>query len=488
MAIGITGANNGYSRPAADNRFIQTAGGTVTGNLTVTGTLSTTLLEALSANITVIDIKQYELSGFNVQGNATVQGSVSATGNIIGDKLGAGIVPTQLIHSYSASDANTGIRAQVGGSWIDIRGNNGSGHPGITTSTGVLDITSVIGGHGGIGTPLRVKQNSGSGGSNLQTWLSSNNTVLGIVDNTGRFGIGTATPNEKLTVVGNISATGDLSLSPASTIRTRIINSSDTSGFISFNSSRLYGNSWGINYTTNKITSTGFGFIAASVDFTDLFLERDSSNTLAQRNGTNAQESRIYSTYTNASNYERFFIKTNVGATSATQIGLSAAGTGQNRDLEFVVGGSTRMEISSSGNVGIGTTSPNEKLTVVGNISATGNATITGHLAASTKSFKIPHQTKSGYLQYGVVESNEHGVYVRGKTSDNTIPLPDHWDWLVHEDSVTTHLTPIGRPMNLYVIEQNNQKVTVGGIEGYYNYTIYGTRKDVPKLQIETEN
>ena len=82
MAIGITGANNGYSRKVADERFIQATGDTVSGNLTVTGTLSTTLLEALSANITVIDIKQYELSGFNVQGNATVQGSVSATGNI----------------------------------------------------------------------------------------------------------------------------------------------------------------------------------------------------------------------------------------------------------------------------------------------------------------------------------------------------------------------------------------------------------------------
>jgi hypothetical protein len=79
MAIGITGANNGYSRKVADERFIQTAGGTVTGNLTVTGTLSTTLLEALSANITVIDIKVYELSGFSVKGDVDIEGNVSAS-------------------------------------------------------------------------------------------------------------------------------------------------------------------------------------------------------------------------------------------------------------------------------------------------------------------------------------------------------------------------------------------------------------------------
>jgi hypothetical protein len=87
MAIGITGANNGYSRKVADERFIQTAGGTVTGNLTVTGTLSTTLLEALSANITVIDIKQYELSGFSVQGDCTIQGNVSASGSVTANNL-----------------------------------------------------------------------------------------------------------------------------------------------------------------------------------------------------------------------------------------------------------------------------------------------------------------------------------------------------------------------------------------------------------------
>ena len=73
------------------------------------------------------------------------------------------------------------------------------------------------------------------------------------------------------------------------------------------------------------------------------------------------------------------------------------------------------------------------------------------------------------------------------KTSHDTITLPDHWDWLVDEDSVTVQLTPIGKPMSLFVIEQNNKTVKVGGVEGNYNYTIYGTRKDVPDLIVETE-
>lgn len=52
------------------------------GNLVVTGEISATSFKATSATFTVIDITQYELSGYNIQGNATIQGDVSAS-NII---------------------------------------------------------------------------------------------------------------------------------------------------------------------------------------------------------------------------------------------------------------------------------------------------------------------------------------------------------------------------------------------------------------------
>jgi hypothetical protein len=106
-------------------------------------------------------------------------------------------------------------------------------------------------------------------------------------------------------------------------------------------------------------------------------------------------------------------------------------------------------------------------------------------MSATTKSFLVDTPT-GGKLQYGVVESNEHGVFVRGTTDEHVIYLPEHWHWLIDEDSVTTQLTPIGRPMNLYVITQDNVTIRVGGVEGSYNYTIYGTRKDVLPLVVET--
>ena len=111
---------------------------------------------------------------------------------------------------------------------------------------------------------------------------------------------------------------------------------------------------------------------------------------------------------------------------------------------------------------------------------------ITGHLSATTKSFLVDNPKTGGKLQYGVVESNEHGVYVRGKTDQDEIELPEEWEWLVDEDSVTVDLTSIGQMQHLFIIEQTNKKVKVGGMatNGQYNYVIYGTRKDVDPLEI----
>lgn len=64
----------------------------------------------------------------------------------------------------------------------------------------------------------------------------------------------------------------------------------------------------------------------------DLFLCRDAANTLALRNSTNAQTFNIYNTYTDASNYERGFMKWN---SNVLEIGAEAAGTGTKRNLRL---------------------------------------------------------------------------------------------------------------------------------------------------------
>lgn len=69
----------------------------------------------------------------------------------------------------------------------------------------------------------------------------------------------------------------------------------------------------------------------------DLFIYRDAANTLALRNSTNAQTSRIYTTYTDASNYERLVIDSFSGT---SRIYTEAAGTGTSRNLSVFAAGS----------------------------------------------------------------------------------------------------------------------------------------------------
>ena len=77
----------------------------------------------------------------------------------------------------------------------------------------------------------------------------------------------------------------------------------------------------------------------------DLILTRDSSNTLAQRNSTNAQTFRLYNTYTDASNYERGFFRWN---TNVLEIGAEAAGTGTQRGVDIKVGATSVLSISGT--------------------------------------------------------------------------------------------------------------------------------------------
>jgi hypothetical protein len=79
-------------------------------------------------------------------------------------------------------------------------------------------------------------------------------------------------------------------------------------------------------------------------------------------------------------------------------------------------------------------------------------------------------------------------VYVRGKIeSDNIIELPEHWIWLVDEETISVQLTPIMNPVIHYVVEVKDNKVAINSESGIINcfYTIYGERKDVNKLVIE---
>ena len=151
---------------------------------------------------------------------------------------------------------------------------------------------------------------------------------------------------------------------------------------------------------------------------------------------------------------------------------FSTAGTGYTAGLwVHAINGSTTR-------VGIGLSNPAFELEILGEISAT------------NKSFVINHPTKPGMkLRYGSLEGPENGVYVRGELKGaNIIEVPDHWLGLVHKDSYTVHLTPIGRYSQLYVEKIENYNVYIADhhmnpIHCYYS--VWAERKDIPKLVTE---
>lgn len=174
----------------------------------------------------------------------------------------------------------------------------------------------------------------------------------------------------------------------------------------------------------------GYAFTnnTSSLGTVDLIINRDAANILAQRNGTAAQTFNIYNTYTDASNYERGFIKWN---SNTLEFGHEIAGTGSNtrvnkywlgptafntyitrrsdaQEIEFWSNGTKQgmfgAQLASSagnGNVGVGVGSADY-----------GNATI------SSRQFGV-----NIYLNPSVMgNSNRDGahLYLQGGTASNS--------------------------------------------------------------------
>jgi hypothetical protein len=91
-------------------------------------------------------------------------------------------------------------------------------------------------------------------------------------------------------------------------------------------------------------------------------------------------------------------------------------------------------------------------------------------------------------LVYGSLEGPEYGVYVRGKTTNNIIELPEYWTALIDSETITVNLTPIGRYQKLYVVSIFDNKVLIANednspINCYYD--VIAERKDIPRLEVE---
>ena len=105
------------------------------------------------------------------------------------------------------------------------------------------------------------------------------------------------------------------------------------------------------------------------------------------------------------------------------------------------------------------------------------------------KPFDIKHPTKGeGWrLRYVSLEGPESAVFYRGRlTGSNTIELPEYWKDLVHEDSITVSVQPIGSTQKIIIMEFDNEKIILSGNTDCF-FHVYGERKDVNPLLTEYE-
>jgi hypothetical protein len=102
-----------------------------------------------------------------------------------------------------------------------------------------------------------------------------------------------------------------------------------------------------VNAAEFRLTNGTSLSFSSSNSTSDIFLLREAANTLAQRNGTNAQTTRVYNTFTSATNFERAKLQWD---TNVLKVGTEkGADGGTARDMELQTDGTTRITLKANG-------------------------------------------------------------------------------------------------------------------------------------------
>ena len=106
------------------------------------------------------------------------------------------------------------------------------------------------------------------------------------------------------------------------------------------------------------------------------------------------------------------------------------------------------------------------------------------------KKFDIPHPSEKGMrLAHACIEGAEVAIYHRGRLrNEKEIFLPSYWKDLVHVDSITVQLQPIGAHQDIIIKRWDDEKIYLqakGGMPIDCFYHVYAERKDINPLTVE---
>ena len=144
-------------------------------------------------------------------------------------------------------------------------------------------------------------------------------------------------------------------------------------------------------------------------------------------------------------------------------------------------------------------TGPGQAVYVKGNmyVSGTVDCLSTGRLEArhstadrKPKLFDMPHPSTPGMrLAHACIEGPEVSVFYRGRCRNSKeIVLPSYWKDLVHTNSISVQLQPVGAHQDIIVKRWDDEKVYLqskGGMPIDCFYHIYAERKDCGPLVVE---
>ena len=111
---------------------------------------------------------------------------------------------------------------------------------------------------------------------------------------------------------------------------------------------------------------------------------------------------------------------------------------------------------------------------------------------ASPKKFDIVHPSQEGMrIAHACIEGAEVAIYHRGRvTNEKEIILPDYWKDLVHMNSISVQLQPIGAHQDIIIKRWDTEKIYLqskSGIPIDCFFHVYAERKDINPLVVEYE-